>query len=133
MEMPIWAMITLGIALLTASMIITFGSEWIFRSGTHLENIIKSDSPKDSAIMLPHITNSQIAMLIEKCYEQSSGKKLEKHVCFSVTLDTPTKIKKSEIAPMVNLPPDKFFIYEGTTSSFSIIWNNKQNRVEVRT
>ena len=128
MEMPIWAIITLFIAISVGSMIFIWASREIFET-----DIVIPSNGESRLLRQPTITDYQVAKLIEQCYAESSGKKLGSEVCYSVTLDSPATIDSASISPQVNLDPSKFTIDNGTTSSLSVAWDYVNLKVEVKT
>jgi hypothetical protein len=132
MEMPIWAMITLFLAVTVGSMILLFGADLLGLAKTDLES--QFDGEEGSRIFWQvSMTDSQIAGLVEECYKASFGQANVKGVCFAVTLDNEADIKSASIAPLVKLDQNKFKINDGKTTSFSIVWNFINSKVEVKT
>jgi len=131
MEVPIWAVITLLLALVVASMIFMFSKQWLGGVGTIFDKITP-DEKKGRMLIMKTITPFEIATLVEQCYKESAGKKLNNDVCFSVTLDEPVTINPEEVAAEMQLDADKYSIDSGTTKSISIVWNYVKNIVEVR-
>jgi hypothetical protein len=131
MEVPIWAVVTLLLALVVASMIFMFSKQWLGGAGSVFDELTPEEK-KGRMLIMKTITPFEIATLVELCYNESAGKKLNNDVCFSVTLDEPVTINPNEVAANLPLDANKYSIDSGTTKSFSVVWNYVKNIVEVR-
>ncbi|MCX6801697.1 MAG: hypothetical protein NT067_01145 [Candidatus Diapherotrites archaeon] len=133
MEMPIWAMITLMIAVLVGTMVFLFGQQWLRAAGVSIGEVVDSSGEADRLIWQPATSSGQIASMIESCYAGSVGKKLERGVCFAMAVDTPFAVSSAQITPLVkNVDPKKFRIYDGTTYSVMVVYDYVNGIVEVR-
>ena len=132
MEMPIWAIITLFIAVAVASMVLMFSSEWIGNAGESLWSVF--DQGEESKFLnQPTISNAGIARLVDKCHEASYGRALGYETCFSVTLDNAVKIEEAAIKSLVSIDSNKVSIRDGETTTFTVNWNFVDSTVEVKT
>ncbi|MEM0360571.1 MAG: hypothetical protein QXK06_04520 [Candidatus Diapherotrites archaeon] len=129
MEMPIWAIITLFLAISVASLILLFGTDMLASARNALNNWFPQESPQ--IIRQPSISDTQVAELIEQCYKNSYGKALKQEVCFSITLDNAVNLKSASISPLVKIDQNHFKINDGNTRSFSIVWDFANSKVEV--
>jgi hypothetical protein len=131
MEMPISVIITLFLAVTVGSMILLFGTDLLGKAKTPLDNQFNADDSR--IIRQSSISDRQIASLIEQCYNESFGKAIKSEVCFAVTLDNDFEIKSSSVSPLVKIDQNRFKVNDGKTSSFSIIWDFINSKVEVKT
>lgn len=127
MEMPIWVVIALLVAVVVGSMIVMFAQEML-----RIEIWPHQADYTGRLIFMERISSGEIARLVEACFNESYGQKLENAFCYAITTDEQVSVNAGEIESRVDLEPEHFSVDSGSTRSISIYWNYFQSIVEVR-
>ncbi len=132
MEMPVQVIIILFVVTLVGAMIVLFSQSLIDQSQNQLTEFTSKE--KDNKFLeVNSITNSQIAVLVDECYQKSFGEKINNETCFIIHGKNDFTPSENQIKQNLKNKEALGEVTTETTKTIYINWNSLESKVEVKT